>query len=63
MDLLSLRMKKGMTQEAACRELGVSLKTYIRWEKGESEPRLSGLQRLRSVFGSDIDALLKKEGA
>ena len=43
--------REGLTMEAAARQLGVSVKTVSRWVGGASEPRLSGLRRIREVFG------------
>ncbi|HZC42222.1 MAG TPA: helix-turn-helix transcriptional regulator [Streptosporangiaceae bacterium] len=46
----SLR-REGLTQEAAARLLGVSVKTVSRWVGGTTEPRLKDLRRIREVFG------------
>lgn len=46
----SLR-REGMTQEAAARQLGVSVKTVGRWVGGETEPRLRDLRRIQELFG------------
>jgi hypothetical protein len=43
--------REGLTQEAAARQLGVSVKTVSRWVGGETEPRLRDLRRIRQVFG------------
>jgi len=43
--------REGLTQEAAARQLGVSVKTVSRWVGGETEPRLRDLRRIREVFG------------
>jgi DNA-binding XRE family transcriptional regulator len=43
--------KEGLTQEAAARLLGVSVKTVSRWVGGSTEPRLRDLRRIREVFG------------
>lgn len=37
--LRSLRLARRLGQVAAARLCGVSLRTYARWENGESEPR------------------------
>jgi DNA-binding transcriptional regulator YiaG len=42
---------EGISQEAAARRLGVSLKTVNRWVRGHTEPRLRELRRVRAVFG------------
>lgn len=43
--------KEGLTQEAAARLLGVSVKTVSRWIGGTTEPRLKDLRRIQEVFG------------
>jgi DNA-binding XRE family transcriptional regulator len=43
--------REGLTQEAAARQLGVSVKTVSRWVGGETEPRLRDLRRIHEVFG------------
>ena len=42
---------KGLTQEAAARQLGVSVKTVSRWVGGATEPRMRDLRRIQEVFG------------
>jgi DNA-binding XRE family transcriptional regulator len=44
--------REGLSQEAAARQLGVSVKTVSRWVGGETEPRLRELRRIREVFGT-----------
>jgi DNA-binding XRE family transcriptional regulator len=43
--------REGLTQEAAARQLGVSVKTVGRWVGGETEPRLRDLRRIKDLFG------------
>jgi hypothetical protein len=43
--------REGLSQEAAARQLGVSVKTVSRWVGGETEPRLRELRRIHEVFG------------
>ena len=43
--------REGLTQEAAARQLGVSVKTVGRWVGGEPEPRLRDLRRIQELFG------------
>jgi transcriptional regulator with XRE-family HTH domain len=49
--LAGLLKREGLTQEAAARQLGVSVKTVSRWVGGETEPRLRDLRRIHEVFG------------
>ena len=43
--------REGLTQEAAARQLGVSVKTVSRWVGGATQPRMRDLRRIREVFG------------
>ena len=43
--------RQGLSQEAAARQLGVSVRTVGRWVRGQSEPRLRDLRRVHQVFG------------
>ncbi|HEY1916391.1 MAG TPA: helix-turn-helix domain-containing protein [Streptosporangiaceae bacterium] len=43
--------REGLTQEAAARQLGVSVKTVSRWVGGATQPRMRDLKRIREVFG------------
>jgi DNA-binding transcriptional regulator YiaG len=49
--LAAVLKREGLTQEAAARQLGVSVKTVSRWVGGETEPRLRDLRRIHEVFG------------
>jgi len=51
-DWMSVALRReGLTQEAAARLLGVSVKTVSRWVGGATEPRLRDLRRIQEVFG------------
>ena len=43
---------QNLTQEAAARQLGVSVKTISRWVGGATEPRMKDLRRIQEVFGA-----------
>lgn len=43
---------QNLTQEAAARQLGVSVKTISRWVGGTTEPRMRDLRRIQEVFGA-----------
>ena len=43
--------REGLSQEAAARQLGVSVKTVSRWVGGETEPRLRELRRIHEAVG------------
>ncbi len=51
-DWMSVALRReGLTQEAAARLLGVSVKTVSRWVGGATAPRLRDLRRIQEVFG------------
>ncbi|MBQ4055074.1 MAG: helix-turn-helix transcriptional regulator [Clostridia bacterium] len=49
-NLTELRKGKGMTQKELAAELGISDKTYSKWETGDTEPDLTGLCRLAEIL-------------
>ncbi len=56
--LYSLRKERGLIQEKAAKELGISLKSYYRYETGEREPNASTLARMADFYGVTTDYLL-----
>ena len=57
-NIIFLRKRNGMTQEALSERINVSRQTVAKWERGESEPDCSSLMRLSSLFNVPIDALV-----
>jgi len=49
--LTDVLRRDGLSQEAAARQLGVSVRTVGRWLRGQTEPRLRDLRRIQEVFG------------
>jgi len=43
--------RQGLSQEAAARQLGVSVRTVSRWVRGQTEPRLRDVRRISDAFG------------
>jgi DNA-binding transcriptional regulator YiaG len=43
--------RQGLSQEAAARQLGVSVRTVSRWVLGQTEPRLRDVRRISGAFG------------
>jgi hypothetical protein len=41
----------GLSQESAARRIGVSARTVGRWARGETQPRMRDLGRVREVLG------------
>ena len=57
-NIIFLRKRNGLTQEALSEKINVSRQTVAKWERGESEPDCSSLMRLSSLFDVTIDALV-----
>ena len=53
-----LRLKKGLRQEDAAKELRISMSYYCRYEYGEREPNASILWRMADFYGVTIDYLV-----
>ncbi len=49
--MASALRREGLTQEAAAKQLGVSVKTVSRWVGGATEPRMRDLRRIQEIFG------------
>ena len=56
--LLTFRTKQGLTQEEVAEKIGVSNKTYSKWETGSTSPDLETLIRLAQAFCVTTDSLL-----
>jgi DNA-binding XRE family transcriptional regulator len=50
--LSDVMRRQGLSQQAAARQIGVSVRTVSRWVHGETEPRMRDLRRVREVFGA-----------
>lgn len=57
-NIIFLRKRNGMTQEALSERINVSRQTVAKWERGQSEPDCSSLMRLSTLFNVTIDALV-----
>ena len=49
--LIDLRKKHNYTQSELSAKLGISDKTYSRWETGDSEPDMASLSMLSEIYG------------
>ena len=56
--LLTLRTERNLTQEETAEKIGVSGKTYSKWETGATSPDLETLAKLAQFFGVTADNLL-----
>ena len=61
--LVSIRKRKGMTQEALSRASGIHRVTIAKYETGTSSPRLSNLEKLAEALGVTVSELLGEEKA
>jgi hypothetical protein len=49
--LLTRLRDTGLSQESAAKRIGVSARTVGRWARGETQPRMRDLGRVREVLG------------
>ncbi len=56
--LVEQRKYNKLTQQKVAEYLGISQPSYIRYEKGDSEPSLENLARLADLFDVSADYLL-----
>ncbi len=61
-NLKSAREERGLTQKQVAEALGVSDRTYSKWENGETEPGIELLCRLGDYYAMSPAALLKEAG-
>ena len=59
--LVSLRKKKGLSQEELAEKIGVSRQAISKWERAESSPDTENLIALASVYGLSIDSMLNQD--
>ena len=59
--LRGLRLALGLSQSDVATAVGVATLTYLRWENGSYEPRLSDLKRLAQVLGVSVGNLAGDE--
>jgi DNA-binding XRE family transcriptional regulator len=53
--LREMRGESGYTQQEVADHLKIAVMTYIRWERGETEPSFSELRSLASMFGKQLN--------
>ena len=59
--LAALRKARGMTQQEAADQLGVSNKTVSKWENGAGLPDITVLPALAELYGVTADDILAGE--
>lgn len=57
-NLLSLRKRNSLTQEALAEKLGVSRQAVAKWESGETVPDLEKSRLIAEIFGVTLDELV-----
>ncbi len=60
-NLKSERKKRGLTQSQVAEALGISDKTYSKWETGENEPDVDALCRLGAFYGAGPALFFRSE--
>ena len=55
-NLTSLRKAKKLSQKAVAEALGISSRTYLRWEKDENKPSKDALKKLSDLYGEELSA-------
>lgn len=58
--LIELRQKRGLTQREVAQFLGVDRTTYVKYERGDSEPNFDTILRLADFFETTTDYILGK---
>ena len=59
--LIEQRKLNKITQRELADRLGIKQPSYIRYEKGESEPSLENLVKIADAFDISVDYLLGRE--
>ena len=57
MSLKAARVNKGLTQEAAASQLGISKQTLVSYEKYRTVPDVLMAQKIAALYESSIDAI------
>lgn len=58
--LIGLRQKNGLTQREVAQFLGVDRTTYVKYERGDSEPNFDTILKLADFFDTTTDYILGK---
>lgn len=61
--LKTLRQDKGLTQTQVADEVGIAKNTYVGYENGSREPRLSELKKMAVLFGMSLSQLCMETDA
>lgn len=56
--LLKLRLENNLSQQAVADEIGIALRTYQYYERGQREPMLTTLIALAGFYDLSLDELV-----
>ena len=56
--LKSLRLAKGVTQQTAADDLGITLRQYHRFERADQKPGFDNLRNIADYFDVSVDWLM-----
>lgn len=59
--LKELREKRGLSQAEVAQEIGISRQMYNKYERGDTEPSLSAIKALCTLYDISYDELLNSE--
>ena len=59
-NLVNLRKKSGLSQEALAEKIGVSRQAVSKWERAESSPDTDNLIALAELYDKSLDDMLKR---
>lgn len=59
--LKELRLKKGVYQKDVASYLGIDRTTYVKYERGDSEPSIEMLDKLANYFSVTVDYILGRD--
>lgn len=60
MSITELRIERGLTKAQLARELGVSVRSIIRWEKDQMSMTLKNATEVANFFEISLDVLVSK---
>ena len=60
-NIMNLRKKNGLSQEALAEKIGVARQTISKWELGETSPDLKQSKELSKIFKVSLDELTDNE--
>lgn len=60
-NIKNIRNRQNMSAEHVARELGVTRQTVMNWESGKTEPGVSHIRAMCTLFGVTAEELLKED--